>query len=258
MKPLKRSQFIKDLNQLLTPEEFEDYGPNGLQVEGAEEIKNINFAVSATRQSIEQAVANGADTLIVHHGLFWKFQQGKTLTGTFARRIFPLIKNKINLIAFHLPLDANLEVGNAAIIAKRLELKGVTPFGDHKGHSIGVKGYFDPPLIPSCLEEKLRKVLQHPIIHAQASTPTISSLGIITGGASSRWCSAITEEIDSYLTGEISEHDWHESQEANIHMFAGGHNATESLGIQALMRWVQDHNEQHGLRCSYIPSNNPA
>jgi dinuclear metal center YbgI/SA1388 family protein len=258
MNRLTRQELIDCLDQLLSPQEFEDYGPNGLQVEGQAEIKNISFAVSATRQSIEQAVENGSDTLIVHHGLFWKFNQGKTLTGTFAKRVFPLVEHKINLIAYHLPLDANLEIGNAAVIAKRLELKGVSPFGDHKGHSIGVKGYFDPPLIPSCLEEKLRAVLQHPIIHAQASTPTISSLGIITGGASSKWCSAIGEEVDSYLTGEISEHDWHDSQEANIHMFAGGHNATESLGIQALMRWTQESFDQHELRCHYISSSNPA
>ncbi|MFT6603219.1 MAG: putative NIF3 family GTP cyclohydrolase 1 type 2, partial [Bacteriovoracaceae bacterium] len=130
---IKAKALNKYLKKLLTPEEFSDYGPNGLQIEGSEEIKKIAFAVSATRHSVEKAVSEKADALIVHHGLFWKFHGTRTLTGPFAKRVLPLVKNEINLFAYHLPLDANIEVGNAATVARKIGLQDLEPFGDYKG-----------------------------------------------------------------------------------------------------------------------------
>lgn len=252
---LSRKELDNFLKELLNPQEFQDYGPNGLQIEGRETISKIAFAVSAQRHSVQTAVEQGADCLIVHHGLFWKFHGTRTITGPFAKRVKPLIENEINLFGYHLPLDAHIEYGNAAAIAKKIDLKNLEAFGDYKGSPTGVKGTFDTPISAKDLESKLEKILDHKVIHSNPEGDMISSMGIITGGANSEWRLCLGENLDSYLTGEMSEHDWHESREDGIHMFAGGHNATEQFGIQEVMKLID---AKFDVECFFIPSENPA
>lgn len=254
---IKRDELKNYLNGLLNIEQFSDYGPNGLQVEGKEEIKKIAFAVSATKESIEKASEWGADALVVHHGLFWKFHGPRTITGAFGKRIKPLIQNDINLFGYHLPLDAHIELGNAAALAKRVGLKQLKPFGDRKGAPLGVWGKFSPALSSSDLNTLLEKTLNHTVIHSSPNDDKIDTLGIITGGANSEWVEAQNLGLDAYLTGEISEHDWHESKEGGVHFFAGGHNATEQFGVQEILDNLK---AKHGnkLEYLYIPSSNPA
>ncbi len=253
---ISRAQLNDYYQALLRPETYADYCPNGLQVEGAEQIGRIAFAVSATRESISQAVENKADALVVHHGLFWTFHGAKPLTGTFARRIFPLVRNDINLFAYHLPLDGHPDIGNAATLGQLIGCNQQQPFGDYKGSATGIKGVLEQPLTAAALQQKLEVVLKHNVILATPDNGAlIRSVGIITGGANSEWRLAEKERLDAYITGEISEHDWHESQEAGIHMFAGGHNATEQFGIQALMEKTR---QQFALECFFIDSENPA
>lgn len=243
-------------NDLLQPESYNDYGPNGLQVEGREHIDKIAFAVSATRASIEQAVERHADALVVHHGLFWSFHGAKPLTGAFARRVLPLVKHDINLFAYHLPLDGHPQVGNAATLGRLIDCIDQQPFGDYKGSPTGVKGRLETPISAATLAEKLEHALNHPVILASPNKyQTITSLGIITGGANGEWKSAYDQGLDAYITGEISEHDWHDSQEHGIHMLAGGHHATEQFGIKALLEKTQ---QQLDVDCFYIGSENPA
>ncbi len=250
-------QHLNDYYQaLLHPETYSDYCPNGLQIEGVERIERIAFAVSATRDSIHQAVEYKADTLIVHHGLFWTFHGAQPLTGPFAKRIFPLVKNNINLFAYHLPLDGHPEIGNAATLGQLINCKQQQPFGDYKGSVTGIKGILEQPLTAVALQQNLSAVLKHNVILATPdSNALLKSVGIITGGANSEWRLAEKEHLDAYITGEISEHDWHESQEAGIHMFAGGHHATEQFGIQALMEKTRQH---FAVDCFFIDSENPA
>jgi conserved hypothetical protein TIGR00486 len=253
---ITRSQLNDYYQALLRPETYADYCPNGLQVEGAEQIERIAFAVSATRDSIHQAVENKADALVVHHGLFWTFHGAKPLTGTFAQRIFPLVKNNINLIGYHLPLDGHPDIGNAAMLGQLIDCRQQQPFGDYKGSATGIKGVLEQPLTAIALQQKLEVVLKHNVILATPdNNAPIRSVGIITGGANSEWRLAEKERLDAYITGEISEHDWHESQEAGIHMFAGGHHATEQFGIQALMEKTR---QQFAVECFFIDSENPA
>ncbi len=241
---------------LLAPETFNDYCPNGLQIEGTQHINKIAFAVSATRDSIIKAVDQQADSLVVHHGLFWKFHGARAITGAFGQRIIPIIKNDMNLFAYHLPLDAHPVIGNAAMLGKKLGLSEQLPFGDFKGCPTGVKGKLFQPVNVKQLAEKLKSILAHDIILASPdNSRLINTLGIITGGANSDWHLAVKANLDAYITGEISEHDWHESQENNIHMFAGGHHATEQFGIQALMKKTR---EYFNIECFYIDSKNPA
>jgi len=235
---------------------YADYGPNGLQVEGRESIRRVGFAVSATRDSILRAVDAGADALIVHHGLIWSFSGPRAIVGAYARRLFPLIQNGINLFAYHLPLDAHPVLGNAAGVARALGLSELAPFGDYKGKPTGVQGVFEEAPSAAALKVKIAQVLGHGVLFSSPDeTAKVKTLGIITGGANRDWVLAHSVGLDAYLTGEMSEHDWHESQEAGIHMYAGGHHATEVFGVQALMALLH---ERFGLDCFYIDSENPA
>lgn len=251
-----RESLEQFFDSLLEPSRFKDYGPNGLQIEGRSEIRRVAFAVSATLDSTTKAVQGGADALVVHHGLFWRFHGAKPLAGPFARRVFPLVRAEVNLFAYHLPLDAHLEIGNAATLAIALEMTELAPFGDHEGLATGVQGRLSVPCTAASLQQRLAAVLAHPVLMASPDPGrTVRSVGIITGGANRDWPLARDAGLDAFVTGEISEHDWHESQEAGIHFFAGGHHATESLGIQALMARVR---QQFDLECFFIPSDNPA
>lgn len=255
---MKRQELEVFLKTLLKPEIFDDYCPNGLQIEGQDIIKKIVFAVSATRESTEFAASVKADTLIVHHGVFWKFHGAKTLTGPFAKRVFPLIKNEINLFGYHLPLDGHIEIGNAASLARLIGLTNLNSFGMYKGVSTGIKGEFATAMKADALKKLLSEKLNHPVLYSNPleTSGDIKSIGIITGGANSEWREALRLGLDAYITGEMSEHDYHESRESGIHMFAGGHHATEKFGILELMKKIQT--EFPALECVFKDSENPA
>lgn len=253
---IKRTDLQDYFQRLLTPEAFEDYGPNGLQVEGKTTLEKIAFAVSATQDSIARALDWGADALVVHHGIFWKHQGPRTVTGAWGERVKVLVKNDINLFAYHLPLDAHAEIGNAVALAKEIGLTDLLPFGLHKRQPLGTKGKFSPPISAADLKKKLETVLQHPVILATPDeNRLIASLGIITGGANNEWVEAMKDNLDAYLTGEISEYNWHDAQEAGIHYFAGGHHATEKFGTIALMKKVE---ADLKVTCQFFDSRNPA
>ena len=253
---LSRDSLTDFCNSLLKPEIFDDYCPNGLQIEGKSKIAKIAFSVSATADSIEKAVQEKADALIVHHGLFWKFHGARTITGAFAKRLKPLIENNINLFAYHLPLDGHIDIGNAASLAKLLQMKNLMPFGEGKmrGSFMGVKGELNTNA--QLLAQMLETTLQHKVLLSTPSlSKTIKTIGIITGGANSQWQLALNDGLDAYITGEMSEHDWHEARESDIVMLAGGHHATEQFGIRALMAKIE---AQFKVPCLYIDSENPA
>ena len=253
---VQRSELAYFLSEYLLTKEFQDYAPNGLQVEGRDKIKKILFAVSATRASIQKACELKVDAMIVHHGLFWNYQGAKTITDAFGQRLIPLIKQDINLLAYHLPLDAHLEIGNAASLAGFIGLENLKPFGDHKGSPLGVQGSFTHVTSAVGFKKKLEQVLKREVWHSCPSeNDKISSLGIITGGANREWQEAKRQGLDAYLTGEMSEYDWHDAQEAGIHMFAGGHHATERFGILALMKKIQ---QTYPVECFFEDSPNPA
>ncbi len=233
---IKRSELENYFNQLLLPQNFEDFAPNGLQVEGHENVSKVAFAVSATQESLKEAISWGADTLVVHHGIFWKHQGARTITGGWGERVKLAVKNNINLMAYHLPLDSHLEVGNAVSLANTLQMKDLAPFALYKRQPLGIKGTLSP-ITAADLKIKLAKILNHNVILATPDeNKIIKTLGIITGGANNEWNKASDDGLDAYLTGEISEYNWHDAIEAGIHYFAGGHHATERFGIEALMK----------------------
>lgn len=241
---------------LLQPQFFEDYAPNGIQVEGKETLKKIAFAVSATQDSLQKAIHWGADALVVHHGILWKYQGARTVTGAWGERMKLLIKNDLNLFAYHLPLDAHPEIGNAVALGNELGLQNMTPFALHKKQPLGTKGTLSTPVSASELKAKLEKILSHTVILATADDKKlVRSIGIITGGANNDWVKAMEDNLDAYLTGEISEYNWHDAKEAGVHYFAGGHHATERFGIQALMKKMK---QDLSLDVQFFDSENPA
>lgn len=253
---VKRDELERFLNETLQCQNFRDYGPNGLQIEGKDNISKIAFAVSATRDSVERATRWQADAMIVHHGLFWVFHGPRAITKAFAKRVKPLIQNDINLFGFHLPLDAHTQYGNAAGICQKLDLNELAPFGDYKGSPTGLKGLFKKPIKACELQGKLKEILNHDVILSSPNPEQIlKSMAIITGGANGGWVDCVPQDIDSYLTGEMSEHDWHEAKESGVHMFAGGHNATEQFGVQLLKELIE---ETFGVETKFFPSENPA
>ncbi len=253
---INRSELDSFYRQLLQTAQYQDYGPNGLQIEGRETIQKIAFAVSATRHSILTAIKNQADALVVHHGLFWSFHGAKPIIGPFAQRIMPLIRNQISLFGYHLPLDGHAEIGNAAVLGRLLGIGNQQGFGDFKGSPTGVKGEMATPVTAQTLSDRLAQILQHPVMMATPDKHRlVQSVGIITGGANSEWHLAWKEGLDVYITGEMSEHDWHDSQEHGVTMLAGGHNATEQFGIKALMETTQ---KAFAVDCFFIRSENPA
>ncbi len=254
---LSQNDLLQYLNNLLTPQNFEDYAPNGLQVEGQEQITKVAFAVSATQESLENAVDWGAQAIIVHHGIFWKYQGARTVTGAWGERVKICVKSDLNLFAYHLPLDAQPGIGNAVALALELEMTELAPFALYKRQPMGTKGKFKTALTASVLKLKLEKVLGHSVILATPDeNKLINTIGIITGGANNDWVKAMDENLDAYLTGEISEYNWHDAKEAGIHYFAGGHHATEKFGIQALMSKVKA--EYPKLEVAFFDSQNPA
>lgn len=254
---LLRNDLLQYLNKMLTPELFEDYAPNGLQVEGQSQISKVAFAVSATQDSIEKAVEWGTQALIVHHGIFWKYQGARTITGAWGERVRKCIKNDLNLFAYHLPLDAHGEIGNAVALAEQIGLKELSPFALYKKQPMGTKGKITG-ISARDLKSKLEAILHHSVILATPDeNKLIHSMGIITGGANNDWVKAMDEGLDAYLTGEISEYNWHDSKEAGIHYFAGGHHATEKFGIQKLMQKLSK-DFSGKVEVKYLDSENPA
>ncbi len=245
------------LNNYLSIHQFKDYGPNGLQVEGKKAISKIAYAVSADLETIQEVVKLKADVLIVHHGLFWRGQE-KTLTGAFGKRVKLLMQHDISLIGHHLPLDAHPKAGNAASIAKKINLTSLAPFGEPQKMPLGVKGVFKKPLSQEQLKEKLAAILQHEVLLAPPFNDPhkkIKSLGIITGGASGYWKLAKEQNLDAFLTGELREYDWYDAREADVALFAGGHSATEQFGVQELKKIIEEKYQVKGI---YISNNNPA
>ncbi len=255
--PIPRQDLEHYFRALLRTELFEDYAPNGLQVEGKASVDKVAFAVSATQDSIAEALDWGADALVVHHGVFWKHQGARPLTGAWGERVSLAVRAQLNLFAYHLPLDAHPEVGNAAALARALGLTDLTAFGPHKKQFLGIQGRLPSSPPASQFARHAEKVLGHSVLLASHdSNAPVRTLGIVTGGANNDWGHALDAGLDAYLTGEISEYNWHDAREARVHYFAGGHHATEKFGPQALMaRMLADMPQ---LQARFFDSPNPA
>jgi dinuclear metal center YbgI/SA1388 family protein len=232
---VERSELLSYLDTYLAADQVSDFCPNGLQVEGEPTVRRIVTGVSACLELFERARRRQADTVLVHHGIFWEGAP-RTLTGFQRRRVAALIEGELNLIAYHLPLDRHPEVGNNAIAADRLELQNLEPFGSHDGVSLGFMGELPRPLAVSELLDRCRSVFNREPFCFAEGTAEISKVGVISGSAESSLHQAISAGLDAFITGEVSEWVMNVARECGIHFIAAGHYATERLGIEALGR----------------------
>ncbi len=247
---MKREELVEYLEGLLQPANFRDYCPNGLQVEGRAEISRLVTGVTASQALLDAAVARGADALLVHHGYFWKGEDGR-VTGMRKKRLGTLLANDINLLAYHLPLDAHPELGNNAQLAASLGWLLEGGFGEQ---NIAWFGCLPETLAASALGEQLAQLLgRQPQMIGDSERP-IQRIGWCSGGAQGYFEQAIALGLDAYVSGEISEQTVHLARESGVVYFAAGHHATERLGVQALASHLA---ERFGLECEFVDIDNP-
>ncbi|MBS0501054.1 MAG: Nif3-like dinuclear metal center hexameric protein [Burkholderiaceae bacterium] len=251
---VSRSQLLTALNAELQPERFRDYGPNGLQVEGRLEIGKLVSGVTASRALIDAAIAADADAILVHHGLFWRGQDG-TVTGWMKQRLQRLLAHDINLLAYHLPLDAHPTLGNNAQLGARLGLQATGRFGEQELGFIGRPADGVPLADAAALARRLEKALNRPVVQVGQAPSAIETIAWCSGGAQGYFEAAIAAGAQAFITGEISEPQAHLARECGVLFYACGHHATERYGAPALGAHVA---AQLGIAHQFIDIDNPA
>ncbi|NUW71529.1 Nif3-like dinuclear metal center hexameric protein [Vibrio mediterranei] len=242
------------LNEKLSPQLIKDYCPNGLQVEGASEIKKVVTGVTASQALIDYAVSVNADALLVHHGYFWKGEP-EAIRGMKGKRIRTLIKNDVNLYGYHLPLDIHPELGNNARLAELLDIEVIDGLEGHP-QSVAMFGKLAQPMTGEAFAQKIAQVLSREPLHIapEQAEKMIETVGWCTGGGQDYIELAASKGLDAFISGEISERTTYTARELNIHYFAAGHHATERYGIKALGEWLAS---AHGLDVEFIDIDNP-
>lgn len=249
-----RDEIIRFCDQTLDAGAFDDYGPNGLQVPGAEAVTKIVTCVSAHLETIERAIAADAQLLIAHHGLFWDFLE-RALTEPMAVRLRAALGAGLNVAGYHLPLDAHREIGNNALLCEALGFtQSLHPFGEAKGSSIGVVGRDPDGISPDELGERVRARISASPLVFNTGPPLIRSIGIISGAGASAIHEAASLGLDALLTGEPAEHVMADAREAKLHFIAAGHYATETFGVRRLGELVA---ERFGIAHEFIDVPNP-
>jgi len=247
---MERSVLDAYLADYLRVRDFRDYCPNGLQVEGRAQVTRIVTGVTASAALLEAAIAERADALIVHHGYFWRGEDGR-ITGMRRRRLGLLIDNDINLFAYHLPLDVHPEVGNNAMLAQQLGLNVETRFGEQDIAVLGtIASGATAGSFARTITEKLGRA---PLLIGDAARP-LRRVAWCTGGAQGLFEQAIALGVDAYLSGEISEQTVHLARESGVAYIAAGHHATERYGVQALGAHLA---QRFGLEHRFIEIDNP-
>ena len=238
------------LDALLQPERFKDYCPNGLQVEGSPTVRKIVSGVTASLALIDAAIAQGADTIFVHHGLFWRGHDGR-VTGWMRQRLGRLLEHNINLFAYHLPLDALPEWGNNAQLGVKLGLETTARFGEQQLGCIAET----EPVSAQAFAQRVESILGRTVVLVPGRAAPLRRIAWCTGGAQSYFESAIAAGADAFITGEISEPQAHLARETGVAYLACGHHATERYGAPAVAAHMA---AQLGLEHVFIDIDNPA
>lgn len=249
-----RQQLLSAFDTLLEPQRFRDYGPNGLQVEGKQEVGRIVSGVTASRALIEAAIQARADAIFVHHGLFWRGHDGR-VTGWLRQRLALLLAHDISLFAYHLPLDAHPDLGNNAQLGRVLGLRADARFGEQDLGFAGGRidgGVFESP---GALAQHVQTALGRQVTLVAPDDRPLRRITWCTGGAQGYFEAAIAAGADAFITGEISEPQAHYARECGVTFLACGHHASERYGAPAVAAHVA---AQLGLAHEFIDVDNPA
>ncbi len=248
---IDREALHRHLQELLEADRFKDYGPNGLQVEGKPVIHKLVTGVTASLALIDAAIAAKADAIVVHHGLFWRGQDGR-LTGWMKQRVARLIQHDINLFAYHLPLDAHPTLGNNSQWGQRLGLVADGRFGDQ---DLGFLGPVPDGLDLAGLSARVAQVLGRAPVVVPGDGRPLKRAAWCSGGAQGYFEGAIAASADVFLTGEISEPQAHYARETGVAFMACGHHASERYGVQAIGQHLVS---RLGLQHEFLDIDNPA
>lgn len=249
-----RQDLLQAFDALLQPARFKDYGPNGLQVEGRLKIQKIVSGVTASRALIEAAIEARADAIFVHHGLFWRGQDG-CVTGWMKQRLALLLGHDINLFAYHLPLDAHPQWGNNAQLGLQLGLQASMRFGEQDLGFMGARADGSSFASALALAAHVENVMKRPVVQVGQPQGAIRNIAWCSGGAQGYFEAAIAAGADAFITGEISEPQAHYAREMGVAFIACGHHASERYGAPAVASQVA---AQFGLEHQFIDIDNPA
>ncbi len=247
---LKRDDMLAALSELLQPERFRDYCPNGLQVEGRERIQTLVTGVTACQALLDAAIIEDADAILVHHGYFWR-NEAPQVTGMRKQR---LLRHDISLFAYHLPLDAHPTLGNNARLGDLLGLRVLGGLDADDPDAVGLYGSLPESIPVHEFLQQVEDVLGRSTLHIGEPLDLIESVAWCTGAAQGYIEKAQALGVDLYLSGEISEATTHFARETGIHYVAAGHHATERYGVQAVGDWLA---EQFGIRHIFVDIDNP-
>jgi dinuclear metal center YbgI/SA1388 family protein len=240
----------KYTGQLLQVDRFKDYAPNGLQVEGRATVQRLLCGVTASEALIDAAIDWHADAILVHHGYFWRGEDPRVV-GAKRKRLSKLLGHHINLLAYHLPLDAHPDLGNNAQLARRLGLVAEGRFGEQ---DVAWFGKADVEITLGDLAQRIRLALRREPVVVGDLQQTVGRIGWCTGGAQGYFGDAIAAGCACYITGEASEHNFHAARESGVAFIAAGHHATERYGVQALAAHLGEH---FGVLTHYAEIENP-
>jgi dinuclear metal center YbgI/SA1388 family protein len=244
-----RDDIIAWADEYLDVASYPDYGPVGLQVAGADEVRKIVCGVSASRELFERAAGAGAQLVLVHHGLFWD-RDPRVVGPVLRERLRALFDADLTLAAYHLALDAHPEVGNNALLAGELGVERERRFAD----GLGFGGRLAEPLPVSELSARVQERLgQMPLVFSYGPE-LVERVAVCSGGAARYLADAAAEGYDCFVTGEADEPTKHASKEAGVHFVAAGHYATETLGVRALATKLA---EELGLDWEFVDLPNP-
>ena len=250
---ITRTECLSYLETLLEPNRFQDYCPNGLQVAGNEQIKNIVSGVTASQALLDAALDLEADTILVHHGYFWQGEDPRII-GIKQKRLKQLLVNDINLIAYHLPLDAHPTLGNNAQLAELFNIEVDGRISGTGEPALALCGCLDEPQTVPEFADKIWQVLEREPLVIQAHDRPMTTIGWCSGAAQGYIEQAAELGLDAFMSGEISEKTVHLARELGINYFAAGHHATERCGVKALGEHLA---EQFDVQHQFVDIDNP-
>ena len=247
------TELVQYLDQCLQPGQFQDYCPNGLQVEGRVGVNRLATGVTASQRLLDEAVAWGADAILVHHGYFWR-GEAPEVVGIKRRRLAALLLNDVNLLAYHLPLDAHPQFGNNARLGQLMGVAEQAPLQPESPGSVGNIGCLPEAITAGKLVGRLEKLTGRDALHIGDGEDPVRRIAWCTGAAQGYIEAAVAAGADLFVTGEASEQTVHIAREEGIHFVAAGHHATERYGVQSLGEHLS---ETFSLEHRFIDIDNP-
>lgn len=251
---VERDTLVAACERKLSASRFKDFTLNGLQVEGSPYIKRVLTGVTACQALLDEAVAWEADAIIVHHGYFWK-NEPVAITGMKRKRMATLLTHDINLLAYHLPLDAHAELGNNAQLAKRMGWEFERCLDAELGEGLLWQGRVQAQSLTALAGRVARELEREPLVIEAPGAGEVERIAWCTGGAQDMIIPASEGGAQLFVSGEISERTTHLARELGIHYIAAGHHATERYGIQSLGEWLAT---TLGIEHRFVDIDNPA